>query len=204
MVQWKCIIWAKYDLPIINLVCESVWFTINGLWKCYFLIFAFFVFPNFKWLLSKILWKKTEWISRVLVKLYYVTNIFDLQILYNDTTVLLELFEIYTEMHFFSVSFFGNRKRLKNNEKCFLFQLKSSFRSQDIQMFVLTFWSCGKNGLIRKIRLISKFMVLQPGYSKQLQYTIVQYLTKWRQSGNEVLFLKNDAIYFNSLQLCIQ
>ena len=30
-------------------------------------------------------------------------------------------------------------------------------------MFVLPFWSCRKNGLIRKIRLISKFMTSQPG-----------------------------------------
>ena len=31
-------------------------------------------------------------------------------------------------------------KALKNNEKCFLCHLKSFFRSQDIQVFVLTFW----------------------------------------------------------------
>ena len=35
-----------------------------------------------------------------------------------------------------------------------LFHLKSSFRSQDISVFVMTFWSSRKNGLIRKIRLI--------------------------------------------------
>ena len=27
----------------------------------------------------------------------------------------------------------------------------------------MTFWSCGKNDLIRKIRLVLKFMTLQPG-----------------------------------------
>ena len=27
----------------------------------------------------------------------------------------------------------------------------------------MTFWSCKKNGLVRKIRLISKFMTSQPG-----------------------------------------
>ena len=32
-------------------------------------------------------------------------------------------------------------KPFKNDEKCFLFHLKSSFRSQDIWVFVLTFWS---------------------------------------------------------------
>ena len=54
-------------------------------------------------------------------------------------------------------------KSFKNDEKCFLAHLKSYFRSQDIYIFVLTFWSCRKNDLIRKIRLISKFMTWQPG-----------------------------------------
>ena len=31
------------------------------------------------------------------------------------------------------------RKPFKNDEKCFLFHFKSSFRSQDILIFVLTF-----------------------------------------------------------------
>ena len=52
---------------------------------------------------------------------------------------------------------------LKMIKKCHLFHLKSSFRSQDISVFVTTFWSCRKNGLIRKIRLTSKFMTSQPG-----------------------------------------
>ena len=39
---------------------------------------------------------------------------------------------------------FDNWKSFKNEEKCFLFHLKSSFDSQDISVFVLTFWSCIK------------------------------------------------------------
>ena len=50
---------------------------------------------------------------------------------------------------------------------------KSSSRSQDIKIFVLTFWTCWKNILIRKISLISKFMTLQPGW----QRNIARYLT---------------------------
>ena len=49
----------------------------------------------------------------------------------------------------------------KMKKKCFLFHLKSSFRSQDIYIFFLAFWACIKNGLIIKIRLISKFMTSQ-------------------------------------------
>ena len=55
-------------------------------------------------------------------------------------------------------------KPFKNDEKCFLFHLKSSFCSQDIKLFVLTFWSCIKNGLIKKIKLISKSLASQPSY----------------------------------------
>ena len=47
-------------------------------------------------------------------------------------------------------------------KKHFLVHLKSSFLFQDIQIFVLTFCSCRKNGLIRKIRLVLEFMTSQP------------------------------------------
>ena len=40
--------------------------------------------------------------------------------------------------------------------------LISSFRSQGIYIFVSTFSSIWKKGLIRKIRLVSKFMTSQP------------------------------------------
>ena len=58
--------------------------------------------------------------------------------------------------------YFLDWKPFENEEKCFLFHVKSSFRSQDIYVFVMAFWSCRKNGLIRKIRLTSKFMASQP------------------------------------------
>ena len=61
-------------------------------------------------------------------------------------------------------------KRFRDHEKCFLFHLQSSFRSQDISFFVMTFWSCRKKDLIRKIRLTSK-CILHNLVDKQLQYT---------------------------------
>ena len=65
---------------------------------------------------------------------------------------------------------------------CFLFHLKSSFRSQVIYAFVTTFWSCRKNGLIRK--LTSKFMTSQPG----LQTIAIHILPNISQSkGNQAL-----------------
>ena len=51
-----------------------------------------------------------------------------------------------------SETIFDKWKPFRNNEKCVLFQPKSSFRSQDI--FVLTFWSCRKTAWLE--RLISK------------------------------------------------
>ena len=75
-------------------------------------------------------------------------------------------------------------KPFKNDDKCFLFQLKSLFRSQDILVFVTTFWSCRKNGLIRKIRLTSKFMTSQPG----LQTIAIHILSNISQSkGNQTM-----------------
>ena len=54
-------------------------------------------------------------------------------------------------------------KPFKNDKKWFLFHLKFSFCSQDIEGFIMAFWSCRKNKLIIKIRLISKFMTSQTG-----------------------------------------
>ena len=45
---------------------------------------------------------------------------------------------------FRSEAIFGNWKPFKNYEKCFLFHIKSSFRYQDIQVFVFIFWLCSK------------------------------------------------------------
>ena len=43
------------------------------------------------------------------MKLYYVTNIFDLHTFDNETTALLKTFEISTEMHFISLFFLNER-----------------------------------------------------------------------------------------------
>ena len=45
---------------------------------------------------------------------------------------------------------FWQLKALLNDEKCFLFHLKSSFHSQDAQIFVLTFWSSGKTAWLER------------------------------------------------------
>ena len=53
LFHWKCIIWAKSDLPLKNSVCEKVWFTINGLSKMLFYNFCFFHFSKFQMTIVK-------------------------------------------------------------------------------------------------------------------------------------------------------
>ena len=80
--------------------------------------------------------------------------------------------------------YFLHWKPFKTNGKCFLFYLKSSFHSEDISVFVTTFWSCRENGLIRRIRLTSKFMTSQPG----LQTIVIHILLNISQSkGNQTM-----------------
>ena len=53
--------------------------------------------------------KILQWISRVLMKLYYVPNTFDLHICDNEMASLLKIFEICKEMHFASLFFLKER-----------------------------------------------------------------------------------------------
>ena len=69
-------------------------------------------------------------------------------------------------------------------ENSFLFYLKSSFHSVDISVFVTTCWSCRENGLIRRVRLTSKFLASQPG----LQTIVIHILLNISQSkGNQTM-----------------
>ena len=125
-------------------------------------------------------------------------------------------------------------KLFRNDEKWFLFHLKSSFRPQDIQAFVTNFWSCRKNGLIRKIRLTSEFMTSQPDLqtiaihifpnisqskgNQTMKFSqLIEYCGKWsRESSRPLYFLKKlnmrwkqvvcslVSIYCDSPQLAIQ
>ena len=60
----------------------------------------------------------------------------------------------------------------------------SPFYSEDISVFVTTFWSCRESGLIRRIRLTSKFMASQPG----LQTIVIHILLNISLSkGNQTM-----------------
>ena len=91
-------------------------------------------------------------------------------------------------------------KAFKNDEKCFLFHLKSSFPSQDIWVFVTIFWSYGKNGLIRKIRLTSKFMVSQTG----LQTIAIHLLPNISQSKGNQTIKFGQLIEYNKKNIFLQ
>ena len=57
------------------------------------------------------------------------------------------------------ILFYFNESSLKIIKNAFYITLKAIF---GLKIFVLVFWSCRKNSLIRKMRLISKFITLQP------------------------------------------
>ena len=92
-------------------------------------------------------------------------------------------------------------KPFKNDEKYFfLFHLKSSFRSQDIWVFVTTFWSCRKSSLLRKIRLTSKSTTSQPGLLK----IAIQILPNISQSkGNKTMKL-DQLIEYNKRNIFLK
>ena len=80
-------------------------------------VFVFFIFPNFKWLLWKVLCKNhlfLQWILRVPIKFYYVLNIFGPHTLDNERTALLKIFEISTKTFFISLVFL-NEKNIKTS-----------------------------------------------------------------------------------------
>ena len=73
----------------------------------------------------------------------------------------------------------GPLKMMKN-----AFHFKSSFRPQDISIFVVNFWLYWKNGFMRKIRLISQSMMSQPG----LQTIAIHILPNIsRSKGNQAM-----------------
>ena len=118
-----------------------------------------------------------------------------------------EIFQIYNSVTLKSnshlqkkLSYLLYRKSFENDEKCFLFHLKSSFCSQDIYVFVTTFWSCRKNGLIKKIRLISKFMMSQPG----LQAIAIHILPDISQSEGNQIMKFGQLIEYNKRNIFLQ
>ena len=76
------------------------------------------------------------------------------------------------------------RKPFTNDEKRFLFCLKSFFRSSDIEVFVVTFLVTWENGLIRKLTLFSKFITLQPGKQTITIHILVNIS---RSKGNQIM-----------------
>ena len=73
---------------------------------------------------------------------------------------------------------------LEMMKNAFYFILKALFCPQDILVFVTTFWSSRKNGLIKKIRLTSKLMTSPPG----LQAIAIHILPNISQrNGNQTL-----------------
>ena len=77
-------------------------------------------------------------------------------------------------------------KSFRNDRTCFLFHLKSSFRFQNIWIFITTTWSSRENSWIRRIRLTWKIMTSQAGLQYNCNTHVAQYLTKL---GNQAMKL---------------
>ena len=68
----------------------------------------------------------------------------------------------------------------------FILPLKRIFCSQDFYFFALTFYVMWKNGLIQKIRLVSKNFNLTNWLTNYYNTHIALYLKKQRHLGNEI------------------
>ena len=75
-----------------------------------------------------------------------------------------------------------------------------AIRSQEIYVFVMTFWSCRKNGLTRKIMLISKFMTSQPG----LQTIGIHILPNISQIKDNQTMKLGQLIAYNKINIFLQ
>ena len=98
------------------------------------------------------------WFCSRYVKTHLIKAICENSIAWQKKNMLPEKFSVFKWSTLESEILYGNRKPFKDDEKWFLFHAKSSFRLWDISIFVLTFSLYRKNGLIRKLRLIRKFM----------------------------------------------
>ena len=127
LVYWKCIIWAKSDLLIINSVCEKVCFRIDGMSKMLFHFTALFIFPNFKWLLSKLLRKNNPFVvidfkgpNEVLLRHKYFWSTYFLFLLKerNITTSLLLMHLKCTVVHYANLNSSSINKPYLRAVKC--------------------------------------------------------------------------------------
>ena len=91
------------------------------------------------------------------------------------------------------ICFIKSSLKIMKNAFC----LKSPFRSQDIQVFVTTFWSRRKSCLLRKIRLTSKFMTSQPG----LQTIPIHVLPNISQSKGNQAMKSGQLIEYNKTNI---
>ena len=98
-----------------------------------------------------------------IIKLFWLL-FFQLSRVFSDDQLLfLSLAQDFIVISKVQSQIWGTWNSFKNDGKCFLFHLKSSFWSQDIFFFFSVFVMY-KNGLIWKIRLITKFMLSQSGW----------------------------------------
>ena len=167
MVYWKCIIWAKADFPTINSIWAKTWFTINGLPKMLFLILAFFHFSKFRLAFAKNLMELLSFFEmdfegsyEVLLRHKYFWSAYFWQ--WNDCHFFfVVVVEIFTEMHFVSLSFLNKRNITTslwwNISKCTLVHCASLNSGSKNKLYlrtveyVVSFFSISYQGFCQKL-----------------------------------------------------
>ena len=137
---------ANCDLPIKYPVFENVLFTINRPLKILFFNFCFF--PNFKWLLSKILW----WIF---------CDVFD-----NETATLLIFFDICMDMHFILFSLIARNittSLLMMHLKCAVVHCANLNSSSKNKLF----WNCGFVNMLYRFFLFLIYVYFNETFVKK-------------------------------------
>ena len=93
-------------------------------------------------------------------------------------------------------------KAHKNNEKCFLFNLKSSYGSQDIQIFVRTYYSCKKD-LIVKAKVNFNIYKVTTWEKKNWNTYRVKYFKKSSQSNNQIWLVNRNIFHETFYPKCV-
>ena len=96
--------------------------------------------------------------------------------------------------------FLASESPLKIMKNAFYFTLKAFFFLKIIYIFSLTFGPCRKNGLIRKIRLISKFMTSQSGQ----QTVVIHILPNISRSRDNQTMTFGQLIKYNMRNIFLQ
>ena len=139
-------------------------FRLPGRQKCYFLIFAFSLYLNFKWLLTKILW----WILRALSNFCHVTIFLITFLTMKQRPFNFYFFEICTDMHFVSLFFLNERNITTSLLMIHLKRAVVNYANLSSSSRNKPFLNCGSLNMLFRFFSISYMFILMKRLSKNL------------------------------------